>query len=190
MQRGETRRLAVQVKKVGGGRAQEPGTGRERGSSQRCRAGAVASERAEQVRGAGSTQRWRGRKRPRRRTTTPGGAQRDPRPGPSQARRAPNSVSSPGAQVRPGGGGAGRGGAARGLGSTPHPPLAATRVAGATAAVQPAPTREGSSPPPSASAEPAGPECGVPGGSGPRARLSRLLPAWPGRRAGGGRPGG
>ena len=49
---------------------------------------------------------------------------------------------------------------------------------------------EGSSPPPSASAEPGGLECGVPGGSGPRARLSRLLPAWPGRRAGGGRPGG
>lgn len=136
------------------------------------------------MRGVGPTRRWRAGIGPRC-TTTPEGAERDPHPRPSSPGSAPTSSSSA-AQVRPGRDRAGWGCRAPLLSL---PPPAATRVAMATARV-PAPHRGGVKSPALCKFRAGWAGMRGPGRLGARARLSRLLPAWPGRRAGGGRPGG
>lgn len=135
--------------------------------------------------GRGSHPALAGRNRTARCTTTPGGAERDPHPRPSSPGSVPTSSSSA-AQVRPGRNRAGWGCRAPLLSL---PPPAATRVAMATARV-PAPHRGGVKSPALCKFRAGWAGMRGPGRLGARARLSRLLPAWPGRRAGGGRPGG
>ena len=134
------------------------------------------------------TGRWQaGRRRSGRSTTTRRVGERDPHPpappsGPSRAGGLP--IPAPArrtGEARRGLGGVGqpvpRLGSA--LSSRRHLRCLGNRRGAALSPPLPPPSAplasEGSSPPPSASAEPGGLECGVPGGSGPRARLSRLV---------------
>lgn len=86
---GETRRLGVQVKKVGGGRPLEPGIGKRKPGVLQGRGGGLGTGGAGE--GRGSHPALAGWKKPGACTTTPGGAERAPRPGPSGRGRAPHS---------------------------------------------------------------------------------------------------
>lgn len=181
VRRGETRRFGVQVKKVGeddyrsrvrsSGRRARPGAGRRTGRAGEGPVCDPALDGREEARAL-----FHQHLRVRSATL---------RLGPSQPGKFPVPVP----RLRAGeADGAGR---LWLLGFAPHPSGLPALPWRPPLCNPPPPSRvrEGSDPQPSADAEPAGLECGVPGGSGPRARLSGLLPAWLGRRAGGGQPG-